>query len=181
MKALRNPSRQHLFPLVLELSLSFLISAFFFLPVGARAADTGSVTATVTLQNVSVSVTDGTVTYGTLGLNSSEDTTSGGINDSQTATNNGNVAVDLNIRGANSTDWTLGSSAGNNTYRHRFCTSNCDVSPTWTDLTTNYNTLATNVAASGTQVFDLEITTPTTSSVYTEQSVNVTVQAVLAQ
>jgi hypothetical protein len=144
----------------------------------ATAATTAAVTATVTAQNISVSVTDGSISYGTIALSSNGDTTSNGINDSQTATNNGNVTQDINIRGANSAAWTLAASAGADQYAHKFCTTTCDTSPSWTALTTSYATLTAGVAASGTQVFDLQILTPSSSSSYSQQSVDVTVQAV---
>lgn len=143
-------------------------------------ADTADVTATVTVQNVSVTVTDGSVNYGTLGTTETEDTANnGGVNDSQTATNNGNVQVDLNIRGANTVNWTLAAIQGSDQYFHKFCTVDCDGSPTWSALATpGYTTLATGVAASGSQVFDLQIGTPTSTTNFTQQSATVTVQAV---
>lgn len=163
-------------------STSLFVALFLSLLVygGNRvsAASTGVVTATVTLQNVSVAVSDGTVNYGSLASSTSKDTTSSGLNDSQTATNDGNITEDLNIRGQNSANWTLAATAGTDQYAHKFCKANCDTSPTWTALTTNNVSLATGVAMSGTQEFDLQITTPTSSTTYTQQSVNVTVQAV---
>lgn len=153
---------------------------FGFLSLPIQAASTATVTATVTVQNVSVSVSDGSVSYGTVGTSSSEDTTSGGTNDSQTATNNGNVTETLNISGADTTAWTLAGAVGADQYKHDFCTSNCDSSPTWTALTTSYQTLNNSVSASGTQVFDLRINTPSSSSSYTQQSTTVTIQAVAA-
>ena len=144
----------------------------------SQAANTATVTATVTAQNVSVTVSDGTVSYGTISLSSTKDTTASGTNDSQTATNNGNVAETINIKGQNSTTWTLGATAGADQYFHKFCTTNCDAAPTWTALTTNYQSLNSNVSANGTQVFDLQIGTPTSSSSYAQQSVDVVIQAV---
>lgn len=141
------------------------------------SADEASVTATVTVQNISVSVADGAVSYGTLAVNTSAGTNG---SDTQTATNDGNVTADLNIRGQNTAAWTLSGTAGANTYIHRFCTTSCASPPTsYTPLTTSYQTLASAVTASGTQTFDLYITTPTSSSSYTAQNVDVTVQAVL--
>lgn len=155
----------------------FLIGLFglvSFLEV--KAADTASVTATVTVQNISVTVADGTVAYGTLAVNASADTNPA---DTQTATNNGNVTENFNIKGQNSANWTLANIAGADNYVHRFCTATCTTPPTnYTALTTSYQTLAASVATSGTQTFDLVITTPTSSTNYTEQSVDVTVQAV---
>ena len=142
------------------------------------AATTASVTATVTVENISVSVTDGTVSYGTLGLNSSAGTNG---TDTQTASNDGNVAEDFNLKGSDSAAWTL-DTANSTTdhYMHKFCTATCASAPTnYTGLTTSYQALASNVAALGNQTFDLYITTPQTSSVYTAQSVDVTVQAVI--
>ncbi len=154
----------------------FSIASAPFIQI-AQAATTADVAATVTVQNVSVSVSSGTVSYGTLATN-----TSAGTNGSntQTVTNVGNVAEDFNIRGQNSANWTLGASAGTDTYAHKFCTATCASAPTnYTGLTTSYAALgAGNVAGAGTQTFDLSITTPTSSSVFTQQSVNVTVQAV---
>lgn len=143
----------------------------------ARAASTASVTATVTVQNISVTVTDGTVAFGTLANNSSAGTNG---TDTQTATNNGNITENLNIKGQASANWTLAATAGSDQYVLKFCTATCTTPPTsYTALTTSYQTLATGVVATtGTQTFDLYITTPNPSTVYTQQSVDVTVQAV---
>lgn len=147
-----------------------------FFAVTSYATTTATVAATVTVQNVSVTASDGTVGYGTLATNASAGTNG---SDTQTATNNGNIAEDLNIKGQNTSTWTLGSSAGSDQYVHKFCTASCTSAPTnYTALTTNYQTLGSNVVASGTQTFDLYITTPTSSSSYSQQSVDVTVQAV---
>jgi hypothetical protein len=43
----------------------------------------------------------------------------------------------------------------------------------------SYTTLAASVAPAGTQSLDLEISTPSSSTVFTTQNVNVVVQAVL--
>jgi hypothetical protein len=138
------------------------------------------VSATVTVQNISVTVADGSVSYGTLAANTGKSTIAADLNDTQTATNAGNVAEDLNIKGQNSADWTLSTSAGTDRYVHKFCTSSCGSPPTnFTSLSSgSYQTLSSNVAASGTQTFDLQITVPNPSTVFTQQSVDVTVQAV---
>ncbi len=141
-----------------------------------KAAPTASVTATVTVQNISVTVTDGAVAFGTLANNSSTGTNG---SDTQTATNNGNLTENLNIKGQNSLNWTLTSTPGTDQYVLKFCTTSCTTPATnYTALTTSYQTLATSVATSGTQTFDLYITTPNPSTIYTQQSVDVTVQAV---
>ncbi len=157
------------------LATSLLVLPFIF-AANVFSATTASVAATVTAQNVSVTVADGTVAYGTLALNASAGTNG---SDTQTVTNNGNVAEDITIKGSNSANWTL-DTANSTTdhYVHKFCTATCSSAPTnYTALTTSYATLGSNVAASGTQTFDLYLTTPQTSSVYTSQSVDVTVLA----
>jgi hypothetical protein len=120
------------------------------------------------------------VSYGTLSPGASKSTIAADLNDTQTATNNGNVAEDFNIKGQDSGNWTLASTAGTDQYVHKYCTATCASPPTnFTALTTNYQTLATNKGAAGTQTFDLQLTAPNPSTVYTQQSVDVTVQAVI--
>ena len=68
---------------------------------------------------------------------------------------------------------------------HEFCKvddGDCDgTTPTWHLLTTAYQDLEDDMATdSGTYDFDLKITTPLSTTVYSEQSVNVTVMAELA-
>lgn len=164
------------FRLVLTI-ITLIIFALALVIIPVHAADTAAVTATVTVQNISVSVDDGTVAYGTLALNTSAGTNA---TDTQTATNDGNVTVDFNIRGHDSADWTLENAAGANQYSHRFCTTSCATPPTnYTLLEEDYATLATDKTALSTQTFDLYISTPTSTSSHVEQNVNVTVQAAL--
>jgi len=163
--------------------LSFVfLTGFSIVALPVQAAGSATVTSTVTVQNVSVSVSSGTVSYGTLAVNTSKTTlTSPGLADTQVVTNNGNVPEDFTIKGQNSAGWTLDTT--NSTldhYIHKFCKATCgtDASPTnFTALTTSYASLATSVAAAGTQNFDLQITTPQSSDVFTSQSVDVTVLA----
>lgn len=135
---------------------------------------------------IAITITsDGSISYGTMPVNVSQDTTSSGLNDTQVASNNGNVAEDFNIKGQNSANWTLAGSAGSEQYVHAFCTTGsgspdpCDTGPTWTSLTTSYQALGTNIATSGTKRFDLKITTPTATTATAQQSVDITVQAVI--
>lgn len=165
--------------------LFLLVVLVLFFASGVRAGTTATVTATVTAQNVSVTITtDGSVAFSTINTSSTEDTTSNGVNDTETAQNNGNVTEDFNIKAADSSSsgagWTLGASAGSETYTMKSCTSGCDGTPTWNavGIEPDYETLATGVAASGTQDFDLQVGTPTSTTDYNEQTITVTVQAV---
>jgi hypothetical protein len=144
-----------------------------------KAATTADVSATVTVQNISVSVADGVIAYGTLGQNSTTNTCT--LTDTQTATNDGNVTENFNVKAiadASTPNWTIGATAGSDIYTHKVSTATCPTFTASITLTTSYQTLATGIAASGTQNFDLEINTPNPSTVYTQQSVDVTVQAV---
>ena len=145
--------------------------------ISTQAAQTGTVNATVTAQNIAVGVSSGTVTYGVVGTGSSKATTATGTNQSQFATNLGNVNETFNIVGQTAGGWALGPAAGDETYFHRWCTTTCDGSPTWWSLSTGYTTLATGVAASGVQEFDLMVGTPITTTDYSSHSVDVVVQA----
>lgn len=177
--------KQHLTSLKYALLLAALPVVF---ASQTSAASTGVVAATVTPQNISVAVADGSVAYGTLDLSTAKDTTSTGVNDTQIATNDGNVAEDFNIRSTDATGgttWTLAATAGADQYAHSFCTTGggapdpCDSTPTWNAMTTNYAALASNIAAAGTNKFDLKLDTPTSTSDYTQKTITVTVQAVI--
>ncbi len=167
---------RHIKSLLPGLFFILILSGVSYL-ANVRATDTGTVTATVTVQNISLSVADGSVTYGVLGVGKSAATIASGLNDSQDAVNIGNTASNINIKGQNSTNWTLGGSPSAETYSEKFCVTNCDASPSWTALTTSYQTLKTNLAVGGTQNFDLILYSPSSTSNYTQQSVDVTVQA----
>ncbi len=138
----------------------------------ALAADNASVTATVTVENIAISVSDGSITYGTLAAGASQDTVT--LTDPQTVTNDGNVAENFLIRGQDSANWTLEASAGTEQYKHEF-----SITATFpgTALTTSNQSLDTNIAVLGTTTLDLKITTPTVTAASTQQSVNVTVVA----
>ncbi|HBB64996.1 MAG: hypothetical protein UR84_C0016G0012 [candidate division WS6 bacterium GW2011_GWD1_35_594] len=146
-----------------------------------NAADTQAVTATVTVSNVSLSLSDASIAYGTLSTSAVLNTTSAAqqLNDSQTITNNGNVAIDLQVQGQDSANWTLGATPGSNIYSHETCVTTCDTSPTWVPMTTSYgSSIVTNIAPLGTQDVDFQLKTPTSTTFFTQQSVNVSVRAV---
>ena len=155
--------------------------------VQTTAAATATVAATVTPQNISVSVTDGSVAYGTLAISTTKDTTSGGLNDSQTATNDGNIAEDFNISSTDATGgntWTLAGSIGADQFKHSYCNTGsgspdpCDTGATWSAMSTSYTQIANSVAAAGNSKFDLQISTPSSVTDYVQKSITVTVQAV---
>jgi len=167
--------------------LIYLLLVFGLMTVVVvRAADEAGVDVKVTVQNFQVSVLDGNVTYGNLAVNTSRSTIVGEENEMQTATNDGTLAK-ISIKGSVSSPagWTMHLTTPNtNVYVHKFCNDtelDCTTPPTnYTGMTsTGYTTLDTSVANAGTVDFQLQITTPTSVSDYTEQDVDVTVQAAL--
>lgn len=124
---------------------------------------------------VSVSVSDGVVSYGLMPMNTSKSTLASDLNDTQVVTNDGNVATDINIKGQDSAAWNLGVTPGSNQYVHKY---SINAGTDWFALTSGYQLLLSNLAADGTQSVDLRLTTPTSSSSYNQQSVDVTIQAV---
>ena len=141
---------------------------------------------TATAAVVSVSVSDGVVSYGIMPTNTSKSTLPGELNDMQTATNDGNVTENFNIKGQDATGggctWTLASTNGTDQYVHQFCNDtdyDCTLPPTnYTALTTTYQSLKTGVSVNGTVQIQFRLITPTQSTCFGQQSVNITILAV---
>jgi len=152
----------------------------FLVKVVNATSSTGTVNASVTAQIFSVSLdnSDG-IAFGTIATSSTKDTTTAGVNDSTTATNNGSVAAKFEIKAAASTDWTLFATADVEKYTMKFCVTTCDSSPSWSSvgIDPSYATLAASVAKDGTQVFDLQVGTPTSTAATGQQAIVVTVLA----
>ena len=173
-------------PQTKQFKLSFTLAVFLFMAMImtsiAQAADNASVTASVTALNLQVSVASGSVTYGIMGLSSTKSTIASDLNSKQTATNDGNGPETIKIAGTDSAGWTLGA-VGSNTYSHKFCVetgSVCNSPPTsYTSLTTSNQTLKASVAALGTVEFQLQLGTPSSSTAWDSQSVNVNLLAVV--
>lgn len=161
---------------------SLLISLFgLIIVVGVKADTEDSITATVTVQEIAVSLDQSSFDYGTMDNNTASSTLALWAGAGITATNDGNINLDFDIYGADTTGWTLAGTAGSNAYIHEFCNdtdADCTSPPTsYTALTTSPQTLKDTIAADGTVAFQLRITTPNPSTVYTQQSASVTIQA----
>jgi hypothetical protein len=159
---------------ILTISMAVALILVLALPMAVGAANT--VTCTVTGELVSVAVTDGSVAYGTLALGASADTLAG---DHQTATNNGTINEDFDIKSSNAigaVSWTLADTAGSNQYFHDF---SVDPGPprAWIHMANTDQELASDVAPAGSQVFDLRIGMPTSTSDYTQHTITVTITA----
>jgi hypothetical protein len=94
--------------------------------------------------------------------------------------NDGNVAADLLIRGANATcgtgTWILAATPGPDQYSHLYGLGQTPGS--YSPLSTSTSALGTNVTVGGTVDFNVKIQTPTNSTVYGQYSTTVTVLAV---
>jgi len=115
------------------------------------------------------------VAYGNVTLSSSKCSTT--TTDTQSAVNNGNIVENFNIKGADSTDWDIGTtSIGADIYVHRFSTTTGTYA--WPEVDNEYITLEAGIAADATSTVDFYIFLPSSSTSYTEQSSNITIQAV---
>ena len=137
----------------------------------------GQITISAAIISVSIS-TDGSISYGIVAPGSSKSTVD--LTDTQIAQNDSNIPVNLNIKTSNAiggTQWTVGGSAGADTYVHEYST---NAGSNWNVLTAadSYQSLTTGVGIGNTQPFDLRITVPTSTSDYTQKAITITVQAV---
>jgi len=153
-----------------------ILSLVLALAAPVLAADT--VTATVTPQLISVTVSDGEVAYGILALSPSSGSpiteSTVALSDTQVITNNGNVDEDFAVKSNDATGgttvWNLVAAASISTdaYGHQYSTDGT----TFTDFPSdnNYTTeVITNVASSGTANLDLKILMPTGSTDASDQ------------
>jgi hypothetical protein len=163
-----------------QVMVSLVFSSLMFTSL-ARAANNAQVTATVTVQEIAVSVSDGSIAYGTVATSGTQSTLAAGVNDMQTITNDGNVSQDFDIKGSNSANWTLSGTQGENQYFHKFCNDtdlDCsNTSSNYTALTTSDQAIDTSIAADGTVNFQLYLGVPSSTTYYTQQNVNVTITA----
>ncbi|KKS65209.1 MAG: hypothetical protein UV67_C0013G0024 [Parcubacteria group bacterium GW2011_GWC1_43_12] len=157
--------------------------------VFSLAAETATVTGTVTVSNYAISITGGenSFAYGTMSNNSASSTMTLFSTTGITATNDGSKA-NFDIYSADTGDWTLDAATSTpDYYTHKFCNetdNDCATSGVYgADFTAlddvgNVATLAEDLTAiSGTVDFQLSMHTPNPSTVYTQQSAVVTVQA----
>jgi len=168
-------------------------------PVMAQTS--GNVTCTVSGKLIALTVTDGTIAFGTLDLSSIKNSAlydatnnANGMTSAQTQTitNTGNVAEDFNMKTTiatrgGGTDWTLhATTPGDNVFTYAYLVSDTAYGGTaaigsFTKWTAADSYVAdaggSNVAASGVKYLELEIGMPTLTDDYAEHTITVTVQA----
>jgi len=141
----------------------------------ARAATTGTVAATVTATNLAVSVSDGSIAFGSVALNTA--TTTAGNGETQTATNDGSNAQ-LNVKSGNATGgttWTLGTSPASNVFKLEVSTTTGSTYMTL-QATDTYLTASTTFSSLSNGNLDFRFTTPTGSTDFVQKSLTITVQ-----
>lgn len=144
----------------------------------ANATDTATVGATVTASNLSLSVSSGTITYGSVALNTS--TTTVGSSYEQTVTNTGSTMV-LNVKstdGTGGTSWILDTS--NSTldhYTHEVSTTTGSTYMKMPSTGTYITASSTFLTGAVTQKLDFRLTTPNTSTDFVQKSIIITLQA----
>lgn len=157
------------------------ISVFALIAIAFPVQSAGNidVSATVTVELIAVSVDSGSVAYGTLPLNTSANTVT--LNQTQTATNDGNVNIDLSIKSSDAiggTNWNLVAAVGSlDEYTHEF---SVDSGTNYASFDVNnsvYSSIAASVNPTGFQDFDLRIKTPTSTSDTLEHTITVNVLA----
>ncbi len=154
-----------------SISLTFILSQ-------KTKANEGTVTATVTIGIVSVSVDPSSFDYGTIPFNSSKSSFDA-MEEANIKATVGTVKTDLDIKGADTTDWTLEATPEVDQYAHKFGTAadSTTQAGSYAALTTTYsNTLATELDPEDDIWFGLEIETPT-SGTATQQNAVVTILA----
>ena len=117
------------------------------------AADTAAISVTVSLQEVvSVALDKDSWAIGSIALSGSDGP------EAFTATNDGNVAIDLSISATNAAGgWTIAASAGADAF-------SVAVDSPAINLSTSGQSLAGNVAVSGAKAFNLTYNAPTSDS-----------------
>ncbi|MEK7609682.1 MAG: hypothetical protein AAB470_00995 [Patescibacteria group bacterium] len=141
----------------------------------ARAASTATVAATVTATNLAVSITDGSIAFGSVALNTA--TTTVGNGETQTVSNDGSNAV-INVKSGNATGgttWTLGTSPGSNIFKLEVSTTTGSTYMTF-QATDTYLTASSSSASLTTGPLNFRFTTPTVSTDFVQKSLTITVQ-----
>lgn len=139
------------------------------------AASTAAVSATVTATNLAVSVTDGSIAFGSVGLNTATTTVAHG--ETQTVSNDGSNAV-INVKSGNATNgtaWVLGTSPGSDIFKLEVSTTTGSTYMTF-QATDTYLTASSSSVSLTTGPLDFRFTTPTVSTDFVQKSLTITVQ-----
>lgn len=160
---------------LLEGIATILIFTTLLFGSSARAASTATVAATVTATNLAVSVSNGSIAFGSVDLNTATTTVAHG--GTQTVSNDGSNAV-INVKSSDATGgttWTLGTSPGSNIFKLEISTTTGSSYMTF-QATNTYLTASSSSASLTTGPLDFRFTTPTGSTDFVQKSLTITVQ-----
>jgi hypothetical protein len=122
---------------------------------------------------ISITVGDGSIAFGAVPFGTSKSTID--ITDTQAVTNNGNVNINISVKGYDSScPWTLSDTTGTEQYKYEYSTNS---GGNWTSISKSYTTMLTGLAASNSQNFDLRVWAPTSTTCLTEQTTSLTLLA----
>lgn len=150
-----------------------VVLSFFSFSVSAQSTDT--VTATVSATNLAVSITDGSIDFGSVALNTA--TSTHGTGQTQTVTNDGSGAM-LNVKSSNATNgttWTLGVAPGSDIFTLGVSTTT-GASYSLLQGTDVYLTASSTFTSLTSGPLDFRFTTPTVSTDFVQKSLTITVQ-----
>jgi hypothetical protein len=139
-------------------------------------AQTDTIAATVSATNLAISVSDGTIAFGSVALGVA--TTTAGNGYTQTASNDGSDAQ-LNVKSSNATGgttWTLGTSPGSDIFKLEVSTTTGSSYMTF-QATDTYLTASTTFDSLTTGDLDFQFTTPSASTDFVQKSLTITIQA----
>jgi hypothetical protein len=154
---------------------TFISLTLIFFSFHAFAQDTDVVTATVSATNLAVSVSDGTIAFGSVALNTATSTANTG--QTQVVTNDGSNAA-LNVKtsdATNGTTWTLGVNPGSDIFKLEVSTTTGSTYSTF-QATDVYLTASSTFASLTSGNLDFRFTTPTVSTDFVQKSLTITVQ-----
>lgn len=173
---------------LVALGLAVLLSAALWLP--STAGPEAPITASVTVQEIAVSVSPTTIDYRTVPFETTKRSDALTVPVTFTVTNNGNVDEDLKVKGANATvtggPWTIQGSAVAcpttpvNTYAHSAIgktgvSDDPEIFMTTANSSTN---LASALASSGTKDFNSKIYMPCSGSAGLGQTASTSITVV---
>ncbi len=160
-------------PQVILIAVIAGVAALGGSPALATHTTESTVSATVTPAVLSVTATPSTVDYDVVELGTADNLPTP---TTFTATNNGSITENIEIRGANTANWTLVSTVpATDEYRHE---ASKDGFTTPIILTTANQGLDTGIAVNGTVTVSLRLDAPTASTTAAQQTAPVTVIAV---
>ncbi len=176
-----------------QVILIAVIAAFAALggsPALAQQENSETITATVTAQIIAVHVDDGSVAYGTLALDTTDNTLDGTAAETQTVLNDSSVTVNLLLGSSDATgstqNWNLVAcaSAGTETFGHEYEVNSADATFDGTDFPADNSNVDTTVDlaaddfadGSGTDEADVDlgICMPTSTTDSSPHSITVT-------